>query len=299
MDNRLLEYFMAVCEEMHFTRAAEKLGISQPTLSQQIRLLERRLEAPLFHRIGKKIYLSEAGTILRKHGLKVFGELAQAQAAINELRGMKRGRLRIGCSGNHLLLPAIRSFHALYPDVELSVTQLATERTIDLLLHHKIDLGIVFLPIEDEQLESFPLYREQLQLAVSREHELAGEPSVPLRRLQHVPVTLMQRNYYVRQMFDKCCEEAGFAVTPILELSTLDTMLQAAKFGIGAAVLPKSYVETVRDDDVRIIPIVEPVPEEPIGVVYPKGLFMCTSIDTFISLLRAEFAETDLARTGA
>src|SRR4051794_11976840 len=111
VDYRLLVYFLAVCEELHFTKAAEKLGISQPTLSQQIRLLEDRVGSPLFQRIGKKIYVTEAGEILRKHSRNIFHELEQAQMAMNELQGMQRGRLRIGCSGNHLLTATIMTFH--------------------------------------------------------------------------------------------------------------------------------------------------------------------------------------------
>src|SRR4051794_39819780 len=129
MEHRLLEYFIAVCEELHFTKAAVKLGISQPTLSQQIQLLEHRVGSPLFHRIGKKTYITEAGQVLLKHSVKVFHELDQAQMAINELRGLQRGRLRIGCSGNHLLTSTILSFHRLYPNIELSVTELATAET--------------------------------------------------------------------------------------------------------------------------------------------------------------------------
>jgi DNA-binding transcriptional LysR family regulator len=292
---RLLEYFVAVCEELHFTRAAEKLGISQPTLSQQIRQLEQRMGTPLFRRIGKKTYLTEAGDVLLKHGLKVFHELEQAKAAIDQLRGMQRGRLRIGCSGNHLLTSTIAAFHERYPGIELSVHELATEETQEGLLHNQLDIGVVFLTVKDDLLDSIPLYREELQLVVSSDHSLAmeGREEVPLSRLQLLPIVLLQTKFHVRRLFDRSCRESGFTVKPVLELSTLDSLLQAAVNRIGGAILPKSYVDSVlgRTNSVHRIRIVDPVPHESVGIVYRKETFMCASIDTFISQLANQYSK--------
>lgn len=88
--------------------------------------------------------MTEAGEILLKHSRNIFHELEQAQAAFNEIQGMQRGRLRIGCSGNHLLTATIMAFHAEYPKIELAVTELATEETIEGLLNNQLDLGVVF-----------------------------------------------------------------------------------------------------------------------------------------------------------
>lgn len=174
MEFRLLEYFMAVCEELHFTKAATKLGISQPTLSQQIQLLEGRMGTMLFRRVGKKNYLTEAGQTLKEHTLRIFHELEQAQTEINELKGMQRGKLRIGCSGNHLLTRTLLSFHMKVPGVSLSILELTTEETKQGLLANKLDLGIVFLPLNDDQIISKELYTEELSLAVGLEHPLRG-----------------------------------------------------------------------------------------------------------------------------
>lgn len=186
MEHRLLTYFLMVCEELHFTRAAERLLISQPTLSHQIQLLEHQLGMPLFTRIGKKIYLSEAGCILRSHALNAFHELDQARAAIEELRGMKRGRLRIGCAGNHLLLSAIAAFYQQYPEIELSVQELATEEVKEGLLTNRVDLGIVYLPLDHKQLESIELFEDELQLAVAAGHPLAAADAVSSQSFERI-----------------------------------------------------------------------------------------------------------------
>jgi len=288
MEYRLLTYFLMVCEELHFTRAAERLSISQPTLSHQIQLLEHQIGMPLFTRIGKKIYLSEAGQILRSHALNAFHELNQARVAIEELRGMKRGCLRIGCAGNHLLLPAIAAFHRRYSEIEISVMELATEEIKERLLTNQVDLGIVYLPLNHEQLESTDLFEDELQLAVATGHPLAEADSIPLAELRAYPLAMLQPRFLVRQFFDKYCEQAGFHVKPILELSTLESLLQIAAAGVGAAVLPRSYLQTVSQPAIRKISLRDPAPTREIGLVYRKTSYLSAAMQTFITDLKVQ-----------
>lgn len=289
MDYRLLEYFLAVCEELHFTKAAEKLGISQPTLSQQIRAMEQRLGSPLFQRIGKKVYLTEAGEILLKHSRNIFHELEQAQAAFNEIQGMQRGRLRIGCSGNHLLTATIMAFHAQFPKIELSVAELATEETIEGLLSNKLDLGVVFLPEEDERLVCLPLYKERLKLVVSASHPLADAEEIRLHDLVQLPVAMLPRKFYVRHMIEACCEQAGLTGKPALELSTLESLLQMAKNHVVGAILPGSYMESIQSSDIRSISIVDPIPQKDVGIVYRKDMFLCQTTKTFLNQVTGQY----------
>ncbi|MCY9661900.1 LysR substrate-binding domain-containing protein [Paenibacillus chondroitinus] len=289
MDYRLLAYFLAVCEELHFTKAAEKLGISQPTLSQQIRILEQRIGSPLFQRIGKKVYVTEAGEILLKHSRNIFHELEQAQAAFNEIQGMQRGRLRIGCSGNHLLTATIMAFHAEYPKIELSVAELATEETIEGLLNNQLDLGVVFLPDEDEQLVRIPLYKEKLLLVVSKDHPLSDAEAIRLEDLVQLPVAMLPKKFYVRHMIEACCEQSDLLCKPVLELSTLESLLQMAKNHVCGAVLPGSYVEGIQSSEIRCIPIMDPVPQKDVGIVYRKDMFLCQTTKTFMKQVTQQF----------
>jgi LysR family transcriptional regulator, cyn operon transcriptional activator len=226
---------------------------------------------------------------LLTHSLNAFHELDQAEAAINEIKGMQRGRLRIGCSGNHLLTETVVAFHKLYPGIELSVTELATDDTMEGLLHNRLDLGVVFLTRNDDQLTCIPLFDEELQLAVSAEHEFAQNASVKLEELKEVKLLQLQPKFFVRQMFDDCCREAGFTLQPVLELSTLESLLQLAGENIGCAVLPKSYAAGIRGTNVRAIPIVSPVPRKPVGAVYRRETFISASIGTFIRELTSQF----------
>ncbi|MNJ48266.1 HTH-type transcriptional regulator CynR [compost metagenome] len=285
MEHRLLEYFLAVSEELHFTKAAENLGISQPTLSHQIRLLEQELGTPLFHRSGKKIHLTQAGLVLLEHARRVFHELDQARLVIGELSGMRRGRLRIGCSGNHLLINSIISFHRQFPGIELSVVELATEETRDKLLSNKLDLGVVFLPLKDEQLISLPLYEEELVVIVARDHHFATYDNIELSQLAQSPLVLFPPKFLARQMIDAACAEIGIRLNPLIELSTMESQCQMVANHVGVTVVPKSYTTTIRDNRLVSVPIAEPAPCKSVGIVYRKDTYMDTAIQAFIAHL--------------
>ena len=270
MELRLLEYFMAVCETLHFTKAAEKLGISQPTLSHQIKLLEDRLGTKLFRRSGKKVYVTEAGKCLLEHSEKIFYELDQAYLKISEIQGLRRGRLAIGCSGNHLLISAVISFNKKYPEIELSIQDLTTKETVEGILKNQLDIGVVFTNYKHHQLEITPLFTEELCLIVSTSHQLANWSSIKLKELKDVPLVLLPKRFYIRQFLNEICEQSGFTLKPRIELTTLSAMEQMTRVNNLPTILPKSYIISQMDTNIKIIPIVEPTPQQTVGIVYRK-----------------------------
>lgn len=290
MEHRLLDYFLILAEELHFTKAADRLGITQPTLSHQIRLLEHELGTPLFQRSGKKTFLTPAGIILMEHAQRVNHELDQARLKIGELSGLKRGRLRIGCSGNHLLTDPLMSFHQLYPEIELTVMELATDETHAGLLANRLDLGVIFLPLDDDQLIRRPLFNEELILIISRRHQLAAAPEVSLSELEELPLILFQRKFLVRQMLDQACLLAGVTFKPVIELSTMDSQIRMAEQGAGATILPASYAEIITSPELRIIPLV-PSPRKEVGLVYRKSTFLDPALNQFIMHLQERYPQ--------
>jgi DNA-binding transcriptional LysR family regulator len=261
---------MVVCEELHFTRAAEKLGISQPTLSQQIKLLEDRLETPLFHRIGKKVILSKAGEIVLEHAQRIFAELDSIQTEIKKLKGLERGSLTLGCSGNYLVQSAVLSFHEQYPNIKLSVIDTTTEETIDQVLNNKFDLGVVYLLFEHDMLESKRLFRSEFVLVVSVHHPLSKKSFVNLAELQTVPLFLLPQNYFIRQVIQAYCTETGIKLNPVVELSDLRSLVQLAVLNKGATILPDTYIQNLNEKRIKPIPILDDLPPIDVGIVYRK-----------------------------
>ncbi|MGN8768925.1 LysR family transcriptional regulator [Paenibacillus barengoltzii] len=289
MEHRLLEYFIAVGENLHFTKAAERLGITQPTLSHQIRLLEQELGTALIQRIGKKNYLTQAGAILLEHARRVVYEVEQAKLEIGQITGVQRGQLRIGCSGNHLLEDKLISFHRQYPGIELTVLELATEETRAGLLANQLDLGVVFLPLQDEQIVSRPLFDEALVLVVSSQHAYAELPEVTLEQVAQLPLVLFPPKFYVRQLLDTACADQGIEIRPVMELSTMESQVQMVIHHVGGTVLPGSYARTLtstnRRGGITVVPLAQPVPHKNVGLVYRRSTFMDPTLQAFIDHL--------------
>lgn len=296
MELKQLEYFMTLCQELNFTRAADKLGITQPSLSQQIRLLEHEIGMPLFDRIGKRTMITEAGHTLLHHSYNVFHELAQARAAISELQGLSRGRLKVGVLltvVNYLLPPTVIEFHQRYPKVELSVFGMPTGDIFDGLMKNELDLGIVFLAMEHEDLTTIPLYTEKLALGVPVDHPLAKERYVTLDILRDTPSILLPNTYYVRKLIDEKCSVLGFTPQPVLEMTTMESILNMVGQGVGVTILSKGYLDYISDKRIRTIPIQEPDLTTQIGIVHRKNKYMCAASRVFMELLLATVKRDD------
>lgn len=196
MELRQLEYFLAVCKELHFTRAAEKLNIAQPTLSQQIKSLEDELGVPLFDRTGKKIVLTEAGQILFTHCERIFDEILESQAAIRELHRLQRGKLTIGAlptCATYLLSDAVLTLKKSYPNIHLTMYDFSNKDIINKVLNNELDLAVTFLPVENNELHSIPLITEDLVLAVPCHHPYSKENIIPLKKLENEKFILLPK----------------------------------------------------------------------------------------------------------
>ncbi|MBB4822989.1 DNA-binding transcriptional LysR family regulator [Sporosarcina luteola] len=289
MELRQLEYFIAVCEELHFTRAAEKLGMTQPSLSQQIGLLEHEMGMKLFDRIGRRIAIAEPGIILLEHAYRVFHEIEQAKAAISELHGLERGSLKVGAlltAVNTILPPTLIDFHRKYPSIEIAVSGMRTDDIKAALLHNAIDIGVVYLPVEHPDLETIPLWKEELVLAMSIHHPLAGQPAVPLAVLNQTAAILLPPTYFLRQYVDKLCQKEGFLPDPAIELTTLESILMMVKRGVGVTILAKSYLHSLQQSDLCIAQIDHPAMEMEIGIVYRRNKHLCSASREFIDMLK-------------
>ncbi|HJV45927.1 MAG TPA: LysR substrate-binding domain-containing protein [Bacillota bacterium] len=288
MELKQLEYFMAVCRELHFTRAAETLNITQPSLSQQIKLLEHEIGTPLFDRMGKKTVITDAGNILLKHCHTIFHEISQAKIAINELQGLERGDLKIGALltvVNYLLPPTVISFHKKYENIKLSIQGLRTGDIVQGLLQNELDLGIVMLPLEHDDFISVPLYREKLALAVPFHHPYSKKDKISLHELINQSFILLPRTYCLRQLIDQTCSDLGLEINRFLEMTTMESIVNMVIEGIGVTLLPRSYLEFINRSQLSIIPLVEPEITTEIGIVHRKNKFLCAASHAFMALL--------------
>jgi LysR family cyn operon transcriptional activator len=173
MELRQIEYFMAVAAHQNFSRAAEHVHVSQPSLSVQIGGLERELGTRLFDRLGRKVVLTQAGELFHVHAERALRELDQAEQVVQELLGAKRGRLVVGALSTvntYLIAPLVSRFKQRFPDIHLQVHAQASGDVVNGLLSNRLDIGICLLPLTHPQLTTVPLFEERLALVAPGRH---------------------------------------------------------------------------------------------------------------------------------
>ncbi|MEU9101533.1 LysR family transcriptional regulator [Streptomyces sp. NPDC048361] len=244
MDLRQLEYFVAVAEEQNFTRAAERVHISQSGVSAQIRQLERELGAQLFDRSARTATLTDAGRAALGHARAALSAAAAVGQSVGEVTGLVRGRLSIGMVIGCTITPlfdALAAFHRAHPGVEVSLLEDSSDRLIDWVRTGTLDLALIGTPsATHDGLDALTIIEEGLVAAVPDGHPLAKRRRVALRDLAAYPIVCMPQGTGLRSVFDRAC--AARAVTPVIafQASAADAIADLADRGLGVAVLSAS-----------------------------------------------------------
>jgi DNA-binding transcriptional LysR family regulator len=241
MELRHLRSLVMVADEAHFTRAARRLQIAQPALSQQIRRLEADVGLALVERTTRSVRLTQAGQVLVEHARRVLSELETAGAELDELRGVRAGRLAVGASQTMLSLDLsalLAAFHRRFPAVELAVEEDISLALAGALNRDELDVG--FLTLEAEGLESHPVATERLVCIVPADHRIAALPAVDLRALEHERFIVFRRGATIRQSIDKASQASGFSPAVLFETNNTSRMTSLVAQGLGIAVLPES-----------------------------------------------------------
>ncbi|ASJ54783.1 hypothetical protein BP422_15120 [Brevibacillus formosus] len=222
---RQLEYFIQICKAGSFTKAAEVLMVSQPTLSQQIRLLEHEFGVSLFDRVGRGIEITEAGKILFQKSIAIMEMIEEARKEVSQLKHSKRNDLIIGISSSDLiyLKPRIYKFQEQYPFISIKLTDL--QDNTKQLLRNKIDVGISIYLKTCNQVESIHLFDEELVLVVSEDHPWAEKSVIPFRMLTNLQTILFVKDFKMRKILYEYAKKLGISLYISVETTSTSNLL--------------------------------------------------------------------------
>ncbi|WP_175652715.1 LysR family transcriptional regulator [Pseudomonas sp. Marseille-P9899] len=249
MELRHLRYFIAVAEELHFGRAAQVLGISQPPLSQQIQALEQELGARLFERTNRRVELSEAGRLFLEEARQVLAQVDKAADVARRAQLGELGEMKIGFTSsapfNSSIPKAIYSFRQRFPAVHLNLKEMSSHDVADALLDERIEVGLMRpLPLP-ESLIATELFREPLVAVLNAAHPLAqgSEQGVHLADLAHEPFVFFPRSYGsgLHAQLLSLARQAGFSPHFAQEAGEVMTIIGLVSAGLGGSVLPASF----------------------------------------------------------
>jgi LysR family cyn operon transcriptional activator len=284
MELRHLRYFLAAAETSHFRRTARAVHVSQPTLSHQIRQLEKELGTPLFDRVGRQVRLTAAGDTLRLHAQRVLVEVNEARQAVRDLEGLKKGELSVGVVrtvNNSLLVPIIARFTTRHPGVFLCFEEFTAAEIEHDLMRGKLNLAISYLPPGTADIDSVPLLEERLVLIVSRRHRLGHRPVVKIKELQAEPLVLLPSTYRSRSLFDDRSRELGIRPRVVAEINSVEGILATVRSSSGATVLPVLALAR-QEPGLRALDLVEPTPRQSLGLVRRRGSYHSRAFRAFV-----------------
>jgi LysR family transcriptional regulator, low CO2-responsive transcriptional regulator len=252
---RQLRYFREVAETGSFTRAAELLYVSQPTISAAIKDLERDVKLPLFEQVGRRTQLTEAGRILRRHCDRVLAEVEEAEQALAGLWGGEAGRLVLGASstpGTYLLPEVLGKFRQGHPRVEVALEIVDTHEVLARVQDGRLDLGVVGEVAFDPSLQATLLQDERLVLILPRKHPLAEKETLEPADLEHEPFVLREEGSSTREVLERALGEQGLRPRVVMELGNTEAIKKAVAAGLGLSFVSEHAVELERQAGVLV-----------------------------------------------
>jgi LysR family cyn operon transcriptional activator len=284
---RSVRYLLAVAEHNSFTRAAEALAVSQPTLSQQIKQLEESLDAQLLDRSGRSVRLTDAGEVYLLHARRAFGELNAAQRAIHDLRDLSRGSIRLGMTPitDYLTAPLLDAFNAHYPGISVSTLEMPQDDIEAGIAEDKIDIGIAFTNTlsslaSSAKIETHMLFAEKLDLAVGDTHDCAGAQSLlSAVTLANQPLVLLNGDFVLRRYVDMYCLQNGITPRIAMETNSLSVIIEIVRLGRLATILPRTIAAA--QHGIRAVMLTPTLPNHTITLICRKGGYKSAACAAF------------------
>jgi DNA-binding transcriptional LysR family regulator len=276
MELRHLRYFIAVAEELHFGRAAQRLHISQPPLSMQIRALEEELGLTLLKRTQRHVSLTHAGRSFLQEARQILSRLDQAVMLARRTARGEVGELVVGfiSVADYNVLPLVlREFRRRFPLVNLALRESTTDAQIRDLLAGHIDVGFVLPPVNEPALETRSILREPLIAALPERHPLARKPGrLALEKLQNAPFILFPRTNAPGLYDDivSCCRAAGFSPLVAQEAIQMQTIVSLVSAELGVALIPASLTN-LRRTGVTYKELKQTTPETEVRLAWRRG----------------------------
>jgi LysR family transcriptional regulator, cyn operon transcriptional activator len=288
MELHQLDYLRAVVRTGSITRAAAIVHVAQPSVSRQIKLLEREVGVPLLHRVGRRIEPTEAALLLAACAERIFDELSETVDALAQLASSRTGTLRLCATEtvvDFLLPPALTELRRQRPGVHVSVEMLGTDTAIEQVINGAVDLAFVVLPLADSRLEIHPLLEESILLALPATHPWQARKNIPLDEALASPDLLLSMpGHGLRAQLEYEAQQRALTLTSRIDLRSQQALLNMVAYGAGIAFVPA--MSAIPRNGVVIRPV-NPTITRAIGWIVRRGRRLPPVASTLIALLQA------------
>ena len=286
-----LQILEAIARHGSFTRAAEELELTQPTVSQQIKRLTQTIGLPLFEQLGKQIYLTAAGQEVLAASAIISEKFAELEIAIDEIKGLKQGRINLVASttAKYFVPRLLGTFRRKHPDIELALHITNQEGVLARLAKNQGDLYFTGRPPSDLEIELRPILDNPLVVVAPSNHPLAGKTNIAIKELATEPFIFREAGSGTRSVVEHFLAENRVAVDVAIELSSNEAIKQAIAGGLGISVLSQHSLDLETQNGLLTILNVEGFPiHRHLYVIYPNGKQLSVAAQTFLDFSIAE-----------
>jgi len=298
MEFRQLHYVVQIAAEKNFSRAADKLHIAQPSLSQQLSKLEKEIGVLLFRRTTNNVELTHAGAVFVDKAQGILDAVEQLRQEMDDLAHMRKGRLVVGSlpiTGSHVLPVVLPVFQQRYPEIEIVLVEDSSSRLEQLTASGQTDLSLLSLPLDEPSLEWTPLIEEEICLAVPPQHRLAAGAApdegsgagVRIADLAAEPFIVLKKGQGFRQIATDLCAQGGFVPRIVFESANIETVQSLVAAGMGIAFVPKMVARGMRSEFAPVyLPLAEPRPSRTLVIASRRGRYLSKAADAFIRTMK-------------
>ncbi len=294
MESRQLRYFIEVARQLSFSAAAEKLNVTQPTLSKMVKNLEEELDILLFDRSTKHMKLTDAGEIAFEEAQQIIGKMDNLSENLTDMMKIKKGKIKVGLPpviGSLFFPKLIRDFRHYYPNIYIGLEEEGAKKVEKMIEEGSIDFGFSVLPINEEKLDSYPFVKSKLKLIVPADHPLANEESVPLIKLKNELFLSMQEDFAVQNRILEHCIKAGFNPRVIYESSQWDFISEMVANGQGVAIFPEPLCRKLDSSMIKTISITEPEISWNLAVIWKKNKYLSYATRELLQYIKSNFPD--------
>ncbi|MBY7971647.1 LysR family transcriptional regulator [Vibrio fluvialis] len=286
METRHLKHFATVARNESFTQAAQELHIAQPALSISIKKFEQQLGVVLFKRDERKVTLTHEGSVLLEHATRILQQIEDAQLAMDELKGLVKGEVRLGAPsmmGSYFFPEIVMAFKSHFPNLKMTVIEAGTQSIRKMLLSGELDIGVILNHDLPPDLEVDPLLSSQMVAVVGKEHEMAQRKQVEFKEFFEHELVMFKPGYFHREFIDKVCKEHKLSANFSFETNLLPMILSIVKHEYAITAL----LELVTDNEpeVKAIPFHPPVWLD-LALAWRKDGYLSNADRTFIEFVK-------------
>ncbi len=293
MELRHIKYLLAVADHGNFSRAAEALHVSQPTLSQQVKQLEHALGVVLLDRSNRTIRLTDAGEAYAHHARLALRDLYAGERAVHDVQDLSRGQLRVAMTPTfttYLVGPLIHRFRAAHPGIRLAVCEPNQDRIEADLLADRLDLGIGFAGSHAAGIAHRTLFTETLSLVVGSDHRLAATAgALPVSELADEPLGSLSSDFETRLHIDAYFADCGIPQNMAIEADSISALLELVRRGSLVTVLPDAI--TSGHADLHGVQLDPPLPTRTVQLLWCDGVYHSAAARAFTDIVQAVVSE--------